>query len=240
MGPERHRGALPIVSVAAVLLLVPSAWAMEFDFASFANGSLPPSYSAQGDLGLGLQNVPQGEAGYYAFAMTNPPGITVTATPNPLSWYDNSPDHNRFDFYVYLDASDSNGQAGMGVCHKQSCAGNSDDNVTEGEGLWLQFSEPVKINTIQFQDQNHEVTFPVVGGGSPYVWIEGNQVALSQEVVLQQKGTDFHFAWGNSDFYIEKITFDPVSRTPAPEPATLGLLGAGLLGLVARSRRRRS
>ena len=58
---------------AALLFLAPSAWAMEFDFDDYADGTLHGN-TATGDGSA----VFGGEAGFLTFTMTNPSGITGT------------------------------------------------------------------------------------------------------------------------------------------------------------------
>jgi hypothetical protein len=218
---KRMRNAISGASAlgAALLLAAPSASAVTFDFAQWA-----------------IDNGEQGFSNGAPFTWTLS-GLTVTATAGPVG----------AGPFVYLDGLDSGRRAGMGVCGSLTttlqCSPSNDDNVTAGDTLRLTFSAPVTLDAIAFRDANHR-TAAMSGtlfGAGDLIDVQVDGLGFSSPSLATGSfppptlfGTTFDFRYNNEEFYIETLDASPV-----PEPSTMVLLGAGILGLVGRVRRRR-
>lgn len=146
----------------------------------------------------------------------------------------NDDDPNQF---AYLDAD----AGGLGVCKDLTaslqCTPSNDDNLTVEETLSFVFDRDVTINNFWFNN-NHD-------GGlatGDKVTIDGNQYDVALGVVGGANGIgSFTVAAGdtlNVEYYNQQLYISGMEVTSVPEPATLGLMGLGLLGLALRSRRK--
>ena len=215
---------LPVISLIAVFFLVAasSAHALSIDYANMANTS-------------------PGEGGYSSFTPAPIGGISVTATGTNIA--------GTADYYAYLDSNFDGRLGGLGVCKDlvgspnvdgSDCDPSSDDNVTAGERLTVEFSEEVNISEILFRDGLHYDTFKYKDNDFD-LYIDDildGTYDLVHSFTTPLTGTKFSFiaSYGDTDldeFYIEMITFAAV-----PEPSTYLLLGSGMLGLVFWRRKR--
>jgi len=151
------------------------------------------------------------------------------------------------DYFVYLD-HDSNDNAGLGVCQSlngNQCNPSSDDNVTYGETLILNFGEVVKLDSLIFRNGNHGDVF----AEDATVTISGG-IGSGTFALILSSGSVFEFynpnAGGDSDvsnnyqFYINELSATATGRgiSEVPVPAAVWLFGSGLIGLVGVARRK--
>lgn len=137
--------------------------------------------------------------------------------------------------FAYLDRIN----AGLGVCKTLSgtqCAPSNDDNVTVGERINLTFDQAVTLSPTQFQAEGHIAKF----GPSDFVSLQVDggpitsvQIPSNGMFSTALTGTSFDFIYNTQQFYIASVTAQAV-----PEPASLMLLGAGMLGMSLIRRRK--
>lgn len=166
---------------------------------------------------------------------------------------------NGQDAWAYFDHSavTAGDTAGLGVCGvlrlgpgdtvnngdaysggTNECSPSSDDNLTAGESLILEFEFAVALSDLVFRNHDHSEDAALndkldigVDGATP---VEMTFGAASGMTFI---GTSFYFGYDGEDanqFYISSATANGV-----PAPAALGLLGFGLMGLGGLAKRRR-
>lgn len=181
------------------------------------------------------------EKGYSAYSLTDS-GITVNATGTSVTDTDNSP-----DYFAYLDR----GNAGLGVCKNinssDQCNPASDDNLTAGELLTLDFGQSVTISEILFRDEGH-VAYPDNTSDDFVLSIDGGtfqSYQLQSSFTTLLTGQNFRFAvddYTNGNWVLDsdQLYIQAVSASaPVPEPATMLLFGIGLAGLAGVQRHKK-
>ncbi len=145
------------------------------------------------------------------------------------------------DAYNGLLAGSNAIGAGLGVYHQ--LGNTSDDNITTGEALKLQFNQAVTLSSIGLRSDGHNTTSWTSGATFEYSlngtnWISALLPANNGQFALNQTGTDFYFRFGGSNanqFYLSSVT-----AVPEPETYAMMLAGLGLLGFTARRRQQAS
>jgi len=225
---------LPILTFVTLIAVSyhASAAIISPQFATFNFGAVADSHTSTLTHG-----VSGGERGATAFTFNNN-GVSVTASGTIYTR----------PAFAYLDRGD----AGLGVCQYLSsdnqCDTPSDDNVTFGETLRLEFDQAVTINSIIFVNGGHRTDFD----GRVGLTIDGVSSTESLTnifgVGLGLTGTvfDFYNPNGNGDydgsndqqFYINNLIVIPHGIQTVPVPAAAWLMLSGLLGLAAVARRK--
>jgi hypothetical protein len=211
------RGTLTALTITAALSLIASpAQAVTFNFAD--PGALAPSSPFTLCDGSGQDKC--GDTLSWTLG-----SLTVTASPLPVSKA------------IIQDLDPDKGGLGI-VDDFSSGSWTGNDNVNSGETLILTFNQPVLLHSATFFGDHFELDdestfkFKVNGGGF-------SDHLFSDTDFDDVEGTAFYFKYGGDDpeiFYLASLT---VSSVPViPEPGTLVLLGAGLLGLLGRNLRR--
>jgi hypothetical protein len=140
-------------------------------------------------------------------------------------------------------------RGGLGVINSLSSHGN--DNVSDDEIIVLTFSSPILLNAVRFFDDHESLPHSFPNGANFLFWAdESPEMSISLTGALGPSGREIdfgglsgtafyfkHAGQDKDDFYISSVIVG--QQEEAPEPGTLLLLGAGLLGLLGSRRRTR-
>lgn len=144
-----------------------------------------------------------------------------------------------------LSGSTANG-AGLGVYHIVNPTDNSDDNITAGEMLLLSFDQVVTMDSVGLRSEGHNTTGWGANTGFEYstdgsTWISQAFPYSTGLFAINLTSQDFYFRYASGDgispdqFYISSVTVTPV---PEPEIYAMMAAGLGLMGFVARRRKK--
>jgi hypothetical protein len=155
-------------------------------------------------------------------------------------------------YLAYFDDYLLSGEpGGLGVCKGLFFPGGEcseppdDDDLGMNEVLKLTFSEQVILTDLFFRDGDHGLdflgNFGVLIDSAPMGAGSFTQYLQAASFAGPLVGTTFYFVsnatFVGSDDHRNKFYLKGLTATAVPEPATLGLLGAGLLAGTWRSRK---
>jgi len=213
------------LAVTALLLTSFSANAAIFDFAGYANGTVADgngTFFSEGNFGSATED-----------------GINVVATASRETLFGTK------KAYSYLDASNRNGDAGLGVCYSSDCNGWFDtDQVSDAESLVLSFSKTVTLGETLFRNKDHKTSF----GGAVTLSVDGLAVGdftLANMIDFSSynyTGTEFTFAnkvTSFGDVFDKKDNFylSSANVSAVPIPAAAFLFAPALLGFMGLRRK---
>lgn len=229
------------VMAAGLVLGAQVAGAAVFDFVDLeANGSAgTPGSTASGTYANGgAYNGQAGEAAFRGFTwVVDGVSLTVTGTKTDGS-----------DAWAYLDGP-WKGPAGLGVCSKNffastnECNPGNDDNVNAAEILHLNFDngpEDVSFAQSVFRDADHKK----YGAGQPdeaIIRVDGGAWTSLVPTGTLWSVQHIDIAFQSIDLGFNKDSDQQLylsSLVTVPAPASVALLGLGLLGMAAVKRRK--
>ncbi len=233
---KKWLSTLLATSAMLVVPLVQAQTPVVFDFANLTNGSLGNFLPSNGiDCTGGDKCSTTGNSALGGTLSFSNGGITVHATAS----YQNSAygvnasvvqDHE-------LLFNNSNGiGAGLGVYHLTN--NYTDDNITAGEALRLNFNQAVTLSAIGLRDDGHNTSFNA-GTRFDYSFdnIHWSAANLASSVALNHVGQDLYVRYASqqgAQFYLSSMT---VAAVPEPETYAMLLAGLGLISLTARKRK---
>jgi hypothetical protein len=224
----RKTGTMVAAALSIALLGASAASAATFDFVAMADNGPAPATRDVNYIGPNEGNWQV----FFAGGLTID-GITLDASGSNTT---------SAAADALADAFFDKGNAGLGVCSSVSCSTQdakanvlgtdpSDDNVTNGEVLTLNFNQLVNITSITFYEKHNKLLTGSLGLNGGTLMFDNNGV-LTSGAELLAGASIFNFSYTTDEFYIATAT--AVSAVPLPAGMVLLLTGFGALGVARR------